>query len=117
MFIITPHVVDLNAETLVRLQSARLRDVSEEELLEDDTEMVDDVRRHRKLERDNASDRRREKSDIKYNRREAEIDHERALRKIDRVQIDEKLDADKREWKTIEEEREKALKKEGGQPE
>lgn len=102
MFIITPHVVDLNAETLVRLQSARLRDIEEAEKLEDDTEVVDELRRQRELERKNANDRRREKADVKYERREAEIDHERALRKIERVRIDEKLKTDRREWKKIE---------------
>jgi type III secretion protein C len=102
MFILTPHVVDLNAETLVRLQSARLRDIEEAEKLEDDTEVVDELRRQRELERKNANDRRREKADVKYERREAEIDHERALRKIERKRIDEKLEADRREWKKIE---------------
>ena len=118
MFILTPHVVDLDAETLVRLQSARLRDIAEEEKLQDDTEVVDELRRQRELERKNANDRRREKADVKYERREAEIDHERVLRKIKRVRIDEKLEKDRREWKKIEDaEWERLEQAEGGSEE
>ena len=117
MFILTPHVVDLNAETLARLQAVRLRDITEEEKMQDDSDAVDEVRRQRDLERKNSNDRRREKADIKYERREAEIDHERAMRKIERVRIDDRLDADKRDWKKIEEDEEVRLKAEQAEAE
>ncbi|MBO7683749.1 MAG: type III secretion system outer membrane ring subunit SctC, partial [Kiritimatiellae bacterium] len=52
MFILTPQIVDLDTESLARLQGARLRDVAEAEAIEDDADGTDLLRRRRKLERD-----------------------------------------------------------------
>ncbi len=111
MFILSPHIVDLDAEMLTRLQATRLRNVAEAEKLEDDAEASDAVRRRRDLEREETNARRRERDDAAYERRAAEIDHARALRKIERAKTDERLKADKRAWKQIEQEAEKEAKK------
>lgn len=111
MFILSPHIVDLDAEMLTRLQATRLRNVAEAEKLEDDAEASDAVRRRRDLEREETNARRRERDDAAYERRAAEIDHARALRKIERAKADERLKADKRAWKQIEQEAEKEAKK------
>lgn len=107
MFILSPHIVDLDAEMLTRLQATRLRNVAEAEKLEDDAEASDAVRRRRDLEREETNARRRERDDVAYERRAAEIDHARALRKIERAKADERLKADKRAWKQIEQEAKK----------
>lgn len=107
MFILSPHIVDLDAEMLTRLQATRLRNVAEAEKLEDDAEASDAVRRRRDLEREEMNARRRERDDAAYERRAAEIDHARALRKIERAKADERLKADKRAWKQIEQEAKK----------
>lgn len=111
MFILSPHIVDLDAEMLTRLQATRLRNVAEAEKLEDDAEASDAVRRRRDLEREEMNARRRERDDAAYERRAAEIDHARALRKIERAKADERLKADKRAWKQIEQEAEQEAKK------
>ena len=58
MFIITPRVVDLDAEMLARLQSTRLRDITREETLEDDAKEGDYVREIRDLRREELDERR-----------------------------------------------------------
>ena len=58
MFIITPRVVDLDAEMLARLQSTRLRDITREETLEDDAKEGDYVREIRDLKREELDERR-----------------------------------------------------------
>lgn len=108
MFIFTPHIVDLDAEMLARLQSTRLRDVSEEEKLEDDADESDLERRQRDLERKHTRERRHEQADDRYRRRAAELDHSRELRQLERKRGKYRLDEDKHEWKRVEsEERER----------
>lgn len=99
MFLITPHVVDLDAEMLARLQSTRLRDIVEEEKLADDAEDSDEDRRLRELERDEARRRRRERHENRYERRKAEIEHLREVRKIGQRFTDEDLKEDRNTWK------------------
>ena len=98
MFLITPHVVDLDEEMLARLQATRLRDVVEEEKIADDAEDSDVERRLRELERDEAGRRRRERYDNRYERRKAEIEHLREVRKLGQRFTDEKLKEDKKTW-------------------
>lgn len=107
MFILSPHVVDLDAEMLARLQATRLRDVAEAEQMEDDAEASDAARRRRDLEREETNARRRDRDETAYERRAAEIDHARALRKIERAKADERLKADKRAWKQAEQDAKK----------
>ena len=102
MFIFTPHIVDLDTEMLARLQSTRLRDVSEEEKLEDAADESDLERRQRDLERKHTRERRHEQADDRYKRRAAELDHSREMRQFERKRGKYRLDEDKREWKRAE---------------
>ncbi|MCR5415066.1 MAG: type III secretion system outer membrane ring subunit SctC [Kiritimatiellae bacterium] len=103
MFIFTPHIVDIDAENLARSQAARLRDVVEAEMMQDDAAESDGERRLRKLERDAESDRRSEKADDRYRRREAELEHAGAVRKVERERERDRLDDDIRGWEILEE--------------
>lgn len=112
LFIFTPHVVDLDTEMLARLQATRLRDVSEEEKLEDDADASDLDRRQRDLERRHEHARRHQKADDEYKRREAELSHGYEMRQFDRRRGKYRLDEDKHEWKRIESEERERLQAE-----
>ena len=99
MFILSPHVVDLDAEMLARLQATRLRDVMEEEQIADDAERSDDERRERELERENQNAIRHERHEDRYARRKAEIEHDKAMREIGRAETRRLLSEDIKEWK------------------
>ena len=102
MFIISPHIVDLDAEMLARLQSTRLRDIEEAEQMEDDADASDGERRRRDLERDDARRRREERDDDLYERRKAEIRHIQELRKLDRRRKQRYLSEEIKAWREIE---------------
>ena len=104
MFVLTPHIVDLDAEALARLQATRLRDIVEEEVLEDDAHGSDIERKQRDLEREHARVRSQQKAADAYKRREAELDHSYEMRQFDRKRGKYRLDEDKHEWKRIENE-------------
>ena len=72
MFVMTPRVVDLDAEMLARLQSTRLRDISEIEPLEDDAEKSDEARELRTREREREKRMRRETRAVERLEREEE---------------------------------------------
>lgn len=108
MFVITPHVVDLDQEMLVRLQATRLRDIVEAEIIQDDADANDDERKRRDLERKHTRERREERSEDTLKRRSAELDHDKAMRKIDRKIISRELEEDVRHWKSDEAEAMKA---------
>ena len=112
MFVFTPHIVDLDAEMLARLQAMRLRDISEEEKLEDDADESDLERRQRDLERRHTRARRHEKADDAYKRRKAELDHGYEMRQFERKRGKYRLDEDKHEWKRIENEEKERLEAE-----
>lgn len=112
MFILTPHVVDLDTEMLARLQATRLRDVTEAEKMADDADISDSERKRRELEREDSADRRRDRDDAAYERRAAEIDHAKALREIARRQADERLEADRRAWRKEEDVQQKRVAEE-----
>ena len=112
MFILTPHVVDLDAEMLARLQSTRLRDVTEAEKIQDEADDSDLERRQREIEREDASNRRRDSAEIRYNRRKAEVHHNQEMRKIERERTDDALKEDKLEWRQEEREAREQLKAE-----
>ena len=108
IFVFTPHIVDLDEEMLGRLQATRLRDVSEEEKLEDDAAESDRERRQRDLERRHANARRQEKADDAYQRRKEELNHGYEMRQFERRRGKYRLDEDVHEWKRVEsEERER----------
>ena len=72
MFVMTPRVVDLDAEMLARLQSTRLRDISEIEPLEDDAEKSDEACEQRTREREREKRMRRETRAVERLEREEE---------------------------------------------
>ncbi|MBQ4385406.1 MAG: type III secretion system outer membrane ring subunit SctC [Kiritimatiellae bacterium] len=112
MFILTPRIVDLDAEMLARLQSTRLRDITEVEKIQDEADDSDLERRQRDLERKEASSRRHNSAQIRYNHRKAEVEHNQEMRKIDREQADAALKDEKREWRQEEREAREQLKAE-----
>ena len=108
MFVFTPHIVDLDSEMLARLQATRLRDIGEEEKMEDDADDSDIERRQRDLERKHTRERRHEQAEDRYKRRKGELDHAYEMRQIERKRGKYRLDEDKHEWKRVEnEERER----------
>ena len=102
MFVVTPHIVDLDQEMLARLQATRLRDITEGEQMQDDATESDDEREQRDLERKHARERRHEKTEDALERRKAELKHGKEMRQFDRQREKNRLDDDKREWKRIE---------------
>ena len=116
MFILTPHIIDLDIETLARLQAARLRDVTEAEIVQDDAEASDEERERRDLERKNRRERREERHEDFVSRRKAEIEHEREMRQFGRRLEEDSLKDDKLDWKLEEkavESRVEAVEEEG----
>ena len=99
MFVLTPHVVDLDQETLVRLQATQLRDVTEAVQMEDDAEASDEDRERRDLERKDNSERRKEKQEDHLSRRKAEIEHVKEMRQFDRKREKIRLENDISDWK------------------
>ena len=99
MFVITPHVVDIDQETLARLQATRLRDVTEAEQMQDDAEISDDEREKRDLERKDNRERRKEKQEDYLKRRKAEIEHGKEMRQFDRKREKSRLENDILDWK------------------
>ena len=104
MFVLTPHVVDLDQEMLARLQATRLRDITEAEILQDDADANDDERRRRDLERKHSRERREERSEDSLKRRRAELDHDKEMRQIDRKVTSHELKEDISHWKSDEKE-------------
>jgi len=102
MFVMTPHIVDLDQEMLARLQATRLRDIREGEKMQDDAEVSDNERKRRDLERNDQSERRNEKTEDLLERLKAEFDHDKEMRQIDRKREKNRLADDKREWKRVE---------------
>ncbi|MBR3220929.1 MAG: type III secretion system outer membrane ring subunit SctC [Kiritimatiellae bacterium] len=103
MFVITPHIVDIDRETLARFQATRLRDVVEAEEMQDDAEMSDDERKKRDLERSDNRERRKEMQEDHLSRRKAEIEHGREMRQIERERKRQQLIEEIRKWKAEEE--------------
>ena len=99
LFIITPYITDIDQEMLARMQALKLRDVTEVEKIQDDADDSDDERKMRDLERKEARSRRRDKAETRYERREAELDHVQALRKVERKRTDGYLEIDKKQWR------------------
>ena len=104
IFVLTPHIIDLDTEALARLQATRLRDVAEEEKLEDDAHESDLARKQRDLEREHTRVRREQKAEDTYKRRAAELDHSYEMRQFERKRGKYGLDEDKHEWKRVENE-------------
>ena len=99
MFVLTPHIVDLNKENLARFQATRLRDITEAELMQADTELSDNEREKRDLIRKDIRERRKEQQEDELSRRRAEIEHGREMRQFDRKRERIRLENDVEDWK------------------
>ncbi len=84
-FLVSPRVVDVEAEDLARIQAMRLRDLKRVEALEDDAEEDGAERELRNLERKDRSERRRTLLQDRLERRRRELDRERRQREIERA--------------------------------
>jgi len=103
LFILTPHVIDIDAENLARLQATRQRDLTLADAMQDDADATDEERERRDLERTHTSERRHEQSEDALNRRRAELEHTKNVRQIERGKASRALEADIRRWKAEEE--------------
>ena len=113
MFVLTPHIVDLDEAMLARYQATRLRDIVEAEQLQDDADAIDDERERRDLERSDRRERSREKTEDALKRRKAELEHAREMRKIERKRSGMHLSEEIRAWKALEKAEREKLKAEG----
>lgn len=104
MFVFTPYVIDLDAESLTSTQALRLRDIADEQNLETDIEESDLERKRRELEIEDTRDRRRVKAEDAYKRRYEELKHERNIRKIEHKRKMRTLSEDIEKWRQEEEE-------------
>ncbi len=102
MFIITPHIVDIDVDRLVGIQARRLGDTKVADEAENGAGESDEARRIQELERKDSTERRREKTEDELARREAELKHARAMRKVRRVEERARLEDDVGEWKAEE---------------
>ena len=102
MFIITPHIVSIDVDRLVRSQAARLRDTEVANEAEDGADEGDEERRRRELERRDNTERRREKAEDELARREAELQHGRKMRQIERAEGRDRLNETIRDWRAEE---------------
>ena len=98
MFILTPRILDLDAENLARVQATMNRDIKDAEDMEEDMEQTDDEREIRERENKERRDRRRQHVEEMLERRKAEIDRDRKIRKIEHKQAKDVLEEDKRIW-------------------
>ena len=103
LFILTPHVIDLDVEMLARLQATRHRDVTLAEEIEDDADASDEYRATRDLERKHSNERRHEKWEDAFERRRAELDHAKNVWKIERKKTSRILEEDVKRWEAEEE--------------
>ena len=99
MFILSPHIVDLDAEMLARLQATRLRNVITEEQISDDADKSDEERRERELERENQNTIRHERHEDRYERRKAEIEHDKEMRNVVREEKHRILSENIKAWR------------------
>ena len=84
MFILTPHIINIDMDMLAREQGMRLREISDAEAMEDDADISDEARAIRDLERKDERERRHEKVKDTLERRKAEIGHGKEMRQFDR---------------------------------
>ena len=73
LFLISPRIVDPDAEDLARLQAMRLRDIEEMETLNEDAEDADEVRELRALDRQERRERRQDALDERLEERKREL--------------------------------------------
>ena len=103
LFILTPHIVVLGPEDLVRTQAARNRDISLEEKLHLDSKLDEEVREEREIKIDEEDKIRRENFDdrMKQERGERNLrEQKRAVRRDDSMKSwEEDFKRRKEEWR------------------
>jgi hypothetical protein len=112
MFIISPHVIDLDLEVLGRDQAARMRDLTAVEAIQDDADEDALERKRRDLEREELRRLREERTEDDLARRRAELDHNRNMRKLHRQEERRLLKEDIREWRREEAEEAERIRRE-----
>jgi len=98
MFILTPHIIDIDTENLPEVQASMHRDISDVEEIEEAANQVDDEREIREREHEERRDRRRQHVEEMLERRKAEIDRDRKVRKLEHRRAKDVLEEDKKAW-------------------
>jgi len=98
MFILTPRILDLDTENLARVQATIHRDIRDVEEVQEGIEQTDDERELRERENENRRERRRQRVEEMLERRKAEIDRDRKVRKIEHKRTQDILEEDKKSW-------------------
>ena len=98
MFILTPHIIDIDAENLPEVQASMHRDISAVEEIEEAVNQVDDEREIREREHEERRERRRQHVEEMLERRKAEIERDRKLRKFERRRAQDALNEDRKTW-------------------
>ncbi len=99
LFILSPRVIDIDTDMVARLQATRIRDMTVEEQLAEDADRSAEEKRERELERENRSEIRSERLLDSYNRRSAEIEHEKTMRTMEREKRNRRLSEDIKKWR------------------
>ena len=115
MFILTPYIIDLNEESLARLQASRQRDITREEELEDDKKEDDAIREMRQLERQDRDEDRRLKNDLMLEKRRDELELKRKRREAEFAEQRESWRKERKirreQWERSQKEQEKARRR------
>jgi len=80
LFLISPRIVDADAEDLARIQAMRLRDIEEMEDLQEDAADLDEVRQLRDLDRQERRERREDALKDRLGERKRELERAREER-------------------------------------
>ena len=101
LFILTPHVIDIDQGDLARDQTVRLRDITEADGLREAAEINDDERKLRDLEYEERREKREDELKGRIDRRKAEIEDVRGHRELDARKRDDALKTDKEAWRLM----------------
>ena len=93
LFLISPRIVDPDAEDLARIQAMRMRDIEEMEDLDEDAQDADEVRELRDLDRQERRERRRDALDERLEERKRELVRARE----ERARLRKEREAERRE--------------------
>lgn len=84
LFVLTPRVIELTTDEIVRYQAARNRDIGAEEALERDFKADDNAKEERRLKRFERETIRREETDDRITREKGEIEFRKEQREAER---------------------------------
>ena len=97
LFLISPRIVDPDAEDLARIQAMRLRDLEAMEDLDEDAQDLDEVRELRELDRQERRERRQDALDERLEQRRRELKRAREERaRLRKEREAEREDVDRR---------------------